>query len=132
MDRLGRLSRTGLLAALLCSLLVAPTLAQAPAPAAGGSTGTITGTVLDKGKDPIPYANVSILGGPKMGALTDDNGNFVIPGVPVGTWQIQAAPVGYDKQVLTVQVNAGGTATVNFAVSEPKVVKQIEEIEVRA
>ncbi len=130
MDRLGRLSRTGLLAALLCSLLVAPTLAQAPA--AGGSTGKITGKVLDKGKDPIPYANVSILGGPKMGALTDDNGNFVIPGVPVGTWQIQAAPVGYEKQVQTVQVNAGGTATVTFAVSEPKVVKQIEEIEVRA
>ncbi|HTO89780.1 MAG TPA: TonB-dependent receptor [Candidatus Sulfotelmatobacter sp.] len=88
--------------------------------------------MLQNGKDPIPYANVKILGGPRLGALTDENGAFSIPGVPVGSWQIQAEPIGYDKQVQTIQVNAGQTATVTFSVGETKVVKQIEEIEVRA
>jgi len=88
--------------------------------------------VLERGRDPIPYANISILGGLRMGALTDDNGNFVISGVPVGTHQIQAAPLGFDKQVQTVQVNAGQTATVTFTVSEARSVKTLEEIEVRA
>jgi outer membrane receptor protein involved in Fe transport len=127
-------------AALGFALLASPVFGQAPtpppasppAPAVSGPTGKISGKVLQNGKDPIPYANVKILGGPRLGALTDENGAFSIPGVPVGSWQIQAEPIGFDKQVQEIQVNAGQTATVTFSVGETKVVKQIEEIEVRA
>ena len=134
MVNLGRHYRTGLLAALFCSLLAVPAWTQQatpPAPA-GGSTGRITGRVLERGRDPIPYANVRILGAVRMGALTDENGSFSIAGVPVGTHQIQAEPLGFDKQVQTVQVNAGATTTLTFAVTEVRSVKTIEEIEVRA
>jgi outer membrane receptor protein involved in Fe transport len=135
MSKASRPSGAVLLAALAAILLTLPASAQQPArplAAAGGATGKITGKVLEHGKDPVAYANVSVLGGPRLGALTDENGAFTIVGVPVGTWQVQAAPIGFEKQVQTVTVNAGATTTVTFAVGETKVVKQIEEIEVRA
>jgi hypothetical protein len=39
---------------------------------------------------------------------------------------VQVQAIGFDRQVQTVQVNAGQTATVNFNFGESKVVKQIE------
>jgi len=135
MLRIGRYPWAAGSALLALALLAQPSLAQEPTPPPAapvtGPTGKITGKVIEKG-NPIPYANVKILGGPRLGALTDENGAFSIPGVPVGTWQIQAEPIGYDKQVQSITVNAGQTATVTFTVGETKVVKQIEEIEVRA
>jgi outer membrane receptor protein involved in Fe transport len=87
--------------------------------------------VTERGKTPIEFADVKILG-MRLGTMTDVNGNFVITNVPVGSVEVQAQPLGFDKQVKTVQVNAGATATVSFDFGESKVVKQIEEIEVRA
>src|SRR6185436_12920098 len=63
---------------------------------------------------------------------TDVNGSFTIVRVPVGTAQVQVQAIGFDKQVKEVQVNAGGTASVEFTLGSSKVVKQIEEIEVSA
>src|SRR5262249_25957899 len=103
----------------------------APAGAQPAATGRVTGTVVERGKTPIEFANVIILG-TKLGTMTDANGNFVITSVPVGAAQVQVQPLGYDKQVQTVQVNAAATSQVSFNFGESKVVKQIEEIEVRA
>jgi hypothetical protein len=100
-------------------------------PAAASGLGRITGKVTERGKDPVSFANVVVLG-THQGTLTDENGNFVIPGVTVGTVQVQAQAVGYDRQIQTVQVNAGATSTVNFNFGEQKVVKEMQEIEVRA
>src|SRR5262249_6546240 len=98
-------------------LLVSGANAQQPAkpaaapsaPSAGGATGKVTGRVLEHGKDPVAYANVRFLGGLRLGALTDENGNFTIAGVPVGTYEMEAAPTGFEKQVQSVTVNAGAT-----------------------
>src|SRR4030095_10913481 len=114
---------------LLGCALAHPSLGQTPRPA--GPTGRITGKVYEKGKDPAAYVNVIVLGS-KQGAQTDENGNFTIVGVPVGTAQIQVQAIGVDKQIKEVQVNAGGTASVEFTLGSSKVVKQIEEIEVSA
>jgi outer membrane receptor protein involved in Fe transport len=103
---------------------------KAPAPP-GGPTGRIVGKVTEGGKDPIPYANVIVLG-TKQGAMTDENGNFVINGVPAGTYTIQAQEVGHGKQTQEITVNAGQTATLNFSFGAAKTVKTLEEIEVRA
>jgi outer membrane receptor protein involved in Fe transport len=114
--------------AIACSAVLAcvAVTAHAQAPA-----GRVTGTVTERGKNPIEFANVIVLG-TKLGTMTDANGNFVITNVPVGSAQIQVQPLGYDKQVQSIQVNAGATSTVKFDFGESKVVKQIEEIEVRA
>jgi hypothetical protein len=46
--------------------------------------------------------------------MTDANGSFVISGVPVGSAQVQTQPLGYDKQVQTVEVAPDATATLAF------------------
>jgi outer membrane receptor for ferrienterochelin and colicin len=110
--------------------------AGAPAPGAGGpalgtGSGKITGRILEKGKEPIAYANVIVLG-TKLGTMTDEAGTFLLVGVPVGPVQIQVQATGYDKQVQTVQVNAGATSTLNFDFGAQKITRTFEEIEVRA
>lgn len=92
--------------------------------------GKIVGQVT-AGGTAVSLANVIVLG-TKQGSSTDDYGRFVIPGVPVGSQQIQVLALGYERQVKTVQVDAGQTATVNFEIGGAHAVKEIEEIEVRA
>jgi len=125
----------GVLPAVLGLVLVAPSLAQTrpatDAPRGTALMGTISGKVVERSKDPVAFANVVVLG-TKQGTMTDENGNFVIRGVPVGTQQIQVQAIGFDKVVESVQVNAGATATINFTVGASKTVKQLEEIEVKA
>lgn len=117
-------------AALLLLVVAEPGMAQAPAAPTSSATGRIAGKVTEKGRDPLLNANVVVLGS-KLGAATDESGSFLIVGVPVGTHQIQAQFIGYEKLVQTIQVNAGQTATVNFNFAESKVVKELEAIEVR-
>jgi outer membrane receptor protein involved in Fe transport len=121
------------LAAVVSCLAVQSAFSQAPKPAApiGAATGKIVGKVTERGKDPIASANVIILG-TKQGAQTDEGGNFVIVGVPVGSVQVKAAQIGFEPETKTVQVNAGATTTVTFDLGGGKTVKQFEEIEVRA
>jgi outer membrane receptor protein involved in Fe transport len=132
MLRKSLLAATGLGIALLASAL--PALAQQKDPAAAPTAapvGKISGRVTEGGKGPFAFANVVVLGS-KQGTATDENGNFVLAGVPVGTAQVQVQAIGYDKMVKTVQVNAGGNSVVNFELGAQKSVKQLEEIEVRA
>ncbi|MBI1796779.1 MAG: carboxypeptidase regulatory-like domain-containing protein [Candidatus Eisenbacteria bacterium] len=121
--------------AALVLALAAPAFAQTArpaAPAAGtGAVGRLSGTVTDKNKNPVAFANVIVLG-TKQGAMTDEKGVYVVPGVPVGAAQLQIQATGYDKVVESVQVNAGVTTTTNIVLGEAKVTKQFEEIEVRA
>ena len=115
--------------------IAAPAFTQtrpaAPAPPAAGTTGRISGRALEKGNDPVSFANVIVLG-TKQGTMTDETGAFVIAGIPVGTYQVKLQAIGYDPIIQTVQVNAGQTAVVNFSLGQTKVVKEVETIEVRA
>src|SRR5262245_37756374 len=131
-----RRSLSLVIAVLAISGLAASAYAQSrpatPPPAnAAASSGRITGRALEKGREPVPFANVVVLG-TKQGTMTDETGAFVIPGVPVGSYEIKLQAIGYEAVVMKVQVNAGQTAVVNFDVGATKVVKEIETIEVRA
>src|SRR5262249_39042568 len=106
----------------------APALAP-PVPPAG--TGVVTGVITDARNKPVEFANVVVLG-TRIGAMTDLNGNFRLTQVPVGTAEIQVQTLGYEKQVQSVEVSPGATATLAFNVGEPRAVQQIEEIQVRA
>jgi outer membrane receptor protein involved in Fe transport len=112
------------------------TPAAAPAPAAAAPKaatsgyGRVVGKVTAHG-EPVPYANVIILG-TKQGTQADENGNYSIPGVPVGEVQVRAMATGYDPAVQHVTVNAGGVVTLNFAFGEQRVVKELPTIEVSA
>src|SRR6266496_1261004 len=98
MNSARRLSISLAAGAFFTLLLPLPAAPQSPAPPAGAATGRITGTVYEHGKEPFPFANVIVLG-TKQGTMTDENGNFILGGVPVGAAQVQVQAVGYDKQV---------------------------------
>jgi len=111
-----------------------PALAQtrpAPPPPAA-NTGRISGRALEQGKEPVPFANVIVLGVKGAGTMTDETGAFVISGVPVGSYEVKLQAIGYEPIIQKVQVNAGQTALLNFTVGATKVVKEVETIEVRA
>lgn len=118
--------------ALLGAGWAVPLLAQTAPPAAGPRpTGRITGRVTERGNQPVAFANVTIPA-TRQGTMTDENGNYVLPGVGAGPVQVRVQAIGFDPQIQTVTVTAGATATLNFNFGESKVVKQVEEIEVRA
>jgi outer membrane receptor protein involved in Fe transport len=111
----------------------APRPAAAAPKAAAPSTsayGKIQGRVTARG-EPIPFANVTVPS-TRQGTQADDNGNYVIVGVPVGPTEVRAIATGYDAQKQTVVVSAGATATLNFTFGEQKIVKELETIEISA
>lgn len=95
-----------------------------------GTTGKITGKVIDaKDKAPLIGATIKIEG-TNLGANSDENGDYTILNVDVGTYKVTASYIGYDPQVVSdVKVSADLTTTVNFAL---KVTGEIvtEEIEI--
>ena len=92
-------------------------LAVATAPlAAQGGTERITGTVTTDLGQPLPSAQVTVVG-TTLGAVTGDDGRFTIVGVLPGSVQLRAARIGYAPQVRAVNVMAGQTANVVFALA---------------
>jgi len=89
--------------ALLLALGV-PALAQL-------QTGNLYGTVLDPGGTPLPGVTVTLTGsGVTQNQATDAQGKFRFPGLPPGTYSVQAdldgfAPVRHDNLVVNVGHN---------------------------
>jgi len=80
-----------------------------------GQTGAISGTVTDASSgETLPGANVQIVG-TQRGASTDASGTFRITGIEPGTYDIRASFIGYQRQTKEVEVEAGGTTEVSFA-----------------
>ncbi len=116
--------RLSALAALLICLVAAPALAQ--------ERGSISGKVADKKTGhALPFATVTVVGA-QRGGLTDSEGEFVITGVPAGTWEVKVQFLGYAPQSRTGVVVAPGRPTaVNFALEEV-VVRQEKTVEISA
>ena len=87
--------------------------------------GGIRGQVVDSDfGQPIAKASVTIMGSP-FGAITDDQGNFTISGVPPGVYTIQTrAPSYIPKTVPDISVAAGAFNEMRF-----ESVAEIEEME---
>jgi len=80
--------------------------------------GTISGQVTEaRTGRPLGGAQVFVEG-TGLGALTNPNGEFRIPGVPAGEAEIRVQLIGYSRAVRTVNVVAGETVAVNFELRE--------------
>ncbi|MBT8404781.1 MAG: SusC/RagA family TonB-linked outer membrane protein [Gemmatimonadetes bacterium] len=102
------------------SLVVALLAFTAPAVAAQ-ETGRITGRVTAASTlAPLSGAQVSV-SALRLGALTNDDGRFVIFNVPVGTHTLRVDIIGYGSTEQQVTVTAEGTATADFALTETAV-----------
>ncbi len=65
------------------------------------ATGTIQGKLQDtETKSPLVGANVLIMS-TKLGAVTDLEGNFVIPNVLVGSYSLRCSYIGYETLMKT-------------------------------
>ena len=91
----------------------------------GQGLGGIRGQVVDSDfGQPIAKAQVTIMGSP-FGAVTDDQGNFTISGVPPGVYTIQTRASSYiPKTVPDISVAAGSFNEMRF-----ESVAEIEEME---
>lgn len=86
--------------------------------ATGGTVGTIQGIVIDKGdKKPLIGANIILLG-TKIGAASDQYGNFTIYNVPAGEYDVKVTMMGYQTQLLkNVKIIADHKTKLSFELS---------------
>jgi len=96
--------------AALAGLLVA---FWTPPGALAQETGTVTGRVTDNENEPLPGAQIVVVG-TRSGTTTDADGNYTISNAPTGEIQLRARFVGYKTQTEALQLSAGETATVDF------------------
>ncbi len=99
--------------AFAAALLCAPLPLEAP-------SGTIEGTVRNRSGVPIANAQVQIVGQP-YSALTDSAGAYRLSAVPVGTYRLRAAFVGYRAaEQGGIAVRAGATTRADFTLETSK------------
>ena len=111
-------------------LMAALVIAVLPAGLYAQGDGTINGVVTDQATQlPVAGAQVVVVG-TQRGSMTNDQGQYSIPGVPAGTYDVRARRVGYAPQVVRVTVTAGAALTANFAL--PVSATTLEEVVVNA
>jgi thermitase len=78
--------------------------------------GSITGSVTDA-NDGLPIVGATVSDGART-SLTDASGQYIIAGVPQGSYTVTASAAGYSHSSQAVLVVAGQAATANFALTE--------------
>jgi len=89
-------------------------------------TGTLTGRVTDS-QGGAPVASVQVfIEGLSLGALTQQNGRYLLVNVPAGTHTLTASRIGYRTVTQEVTVGAGATVVQDFTLSEEAL--QLQEV----
>jgi len=100
-------TRSALAAVLGSFLLAAPLAAQA-------GTGSVSGRVIDSASNqPLVSVSVRVVG-TTAGALTRNDGTYIIAGLQPGAHQLRATRIGFAAKVQSVTVVAGQTVTASF------------------
>jgi len=84
---------------------------------AARAQGRVTGVVTDSGSSaPVSGVNITIVNS-RLGAVTGDDGRYVINNVPAGTYMVEARRLGYAPiRKIGVVVTAGQPVTVDFRI----------------
>jgi len=78
----------------------------------------ITGRITDKETgQPVVAAQIAVSGSTRLGAISDNSGNFTLRGVAASQVTLRATRIGYQPQEQTVTVPADGSVTVNFGLA---------------
>ena len=88
-------------------------------------TGSIQGTIIQENGEKVPYANVYLIDS-KIGAASDEEGNFEILNIPIGKHIILAQFIGFERQTLQITIKENEMLTVNFKLKQGK--QNIEEV----
>jgi len=95
-----------------------------------GTTGKLTGKVRNEKKEAMAGVNIRV-DGQRLGAISDENGDYIIIGVPAGPQVIRANLLGYAPYVgSNVNIVADFTTTLNIELKTEAV--QLNEVRVEA
>jgi TonB-linked SusC/RagA family outer membrane protein len=98
------------------ALLVA--IGLMPAAAWAQERGAVTGVVTDQAtQQPVRGAQV-VINGTMLSTITNQQGRYLIPNVPVGTHEVRAVLLGYGATVQSVAVVASESAVLDFQLSQ--------------
>ncbi|HQU71165.1 MAG TPA: TonB-dependent receptor [Calditrichia bacterium] len=112
---------------LLALLLMLPALQVF-----GQGTGIVTGIISDNAdQSPLIAANVYIEG-TSLGAATDVDGAYYIPGVPAGSYIIVVKYIGYKEIKAPLEVVAGKRNVQNFSLDYAAVEGEVVEVTAQA
>ena len=109
---------------LALPLMVQPLLAQV-------DTGTITGTVRDSSGAAVAGANITaknVSTGAQRSVQSGSNGQFNIPGVPAGIYDVTVTSTGFANFTSRAEVTVGGTITVDAQLSVSNQVTTVEVV----
>jgi hypothetical protein len=105
-------------------------LILAASPVWAGTTGKLAGRVIDEKKQPLAGVNVRIEG-QRLGAMTDEHGNYVIIGIPAADYIVHANLMGYAAYTAEkVSITADFSTTLDIAMKSEAV--QLKEVRVEA
>ncbi|WP_334114037.1 TonB-dependent receptor, partial [Paucihalobacter sp.] len=79
--------------------------------------GNIKGVVTDAFGLFVPGANI-LIESINKGSISDENGNYLILGVPEGTYEVVVKYLGFEDVTMQIVVTAGQTIVTNFKLSE--------------
>src|SRR5438874_3818072 len=103
----GRGPAVVLAALLIIAALAAPSRAQ-------GQTGSLAGRITDEQGEPLGGANLTLVE-IHRGAVSQMNGEFLIPAVPPGSYTLEVRLLGYRPDQKPITVTTGERASMNFA-----------------
>ncbi|MEI7907898.1 MAG: TonB-dependent receptor, partial [Bacteroidota bacterium] len=86
----------------------------------------VRGVVTDSASgEKIPYASITVIGTAR-GAVTNNNGFYLLANLPHGTYQIVATSMGFEQLTKTITVNGKEPMTLNFNLfSKPVEVNEV-------
>ncbi len=88
------------------------------APGVHAQQATLTGSVTDR-QSGTPLAAVQVfVAEPSIGALTQQNGRYLLAGVPAGTHSVTAQRIGYTSSTIEVTVAGDETTLLDFQLAE--------------
>jgi hypothetical protein len=94
--------------------------------------GTITGFVLDPSSAPIPAAAIAATNqatGVKYSASSSESGNYVVPQLPVGRYDVSIEAPGFRRHLRKdIDINVAQTLTLNATLEVGQVEQQIEVV----
>ncbi len=84
----------------------------------GGTTGKLSGRVVNQANEPLPSANIQIVG-TSLGASSDIDGYYNVNNIPPGKYKIQFSLVGYQTLIVQdVLITTDQTTKLDVALEE--------------
>ena len=94
------------------------------------SMGTITGLIIDRSEAVIPGASVTAKNqatGAESRTVSSSTGNYVIPNLPVGSYQISVSQSGFKSWSRSnIALSSGDTMRVDAVLEIGQVTEQVE------